>query len=298
MSTKKWLVRGGALLVTLGFIMPTMLVSCGGPLEYGQTVSLYELTSLTDSSLLYLVPLGAIAVMILAFLPTINNEQKLYFFWGKVSGAVIGLLSMLITLSALKSQVAQVGFEVSPKIGALILAAGYGIIAVGLFQEWPEIKNIQRKMPGLPWEKLKKPIQSSSPPPWLDPSARRDSYSDETAPEPFEFPQMGQQNDWQSVSPGKITGHLNLIKGNLPQSTITLHDNFKIGRGSGNDLFLEDRTVSRQHACLRYAQGTWFIQDMESTVGTYVNEISVPATRLEDGDQIQIGSYLFVFRNN
>ncbi len=69
-----------------------------------------------------------------------------------------------------------------------------------------------------------------------------------------------------------------------------------IGRGSGNTLRLEDRTVSRQHARIRYAQGQWFLQDLGSSAGTYVNGQRVQATKLSDGDIIRVGETEMQFR--
>jgi Mg-chelatase subunit ChlD len=69
-----------------------------------------------------------------------------------------------------------------------------------------------------------------------------------------------------------------------------------IGRGSACNLRLDDPVVSRQHARIRYATGAWFIQDLHSSGGTFVNGQRVQATRLNPSDQIQIGSSLFTFQ--
>ncbi|HOH20176.1 MAG TPA: peptidoglycan DD-metalloendopeptidase family protein [Anaerolineaceae bacterium] len=77
--------------------------------------------------------------------------------------------------------------------------------------------------------------------------------------------------------------------------TILLKDGMIIGRGSRSDIRLHDRTVSRWHARFRFAHGDWFIQDMGSSSGIYVNGQRVSAGKLISGDQIQIGSYYFTF---
>jgi hypothetical protein len=69
-----------------------------------------------------------------------------------------------------------------------------------------------------------------------------------------------------------------------------------IGRSKECGLLLRDHKVSRQHACLRYASNAWFIQDMNSSGGTFVNGKPIRATRLNTGDQIGIGSSTFIFR--
>jgi len=72
-------------------------------------------------------------------------------------------------------------------------------------------------------------------------------------------------------------------------------DSFTIGRGAGNDLMLQDSSVSRQHAVLRFANGAWFIQDRESRAGTLVNGQHIQAARLSNGCHIGIGAQTFIF---
>lgn len=59
---------------------------------------------------------------------------------------------------------------------------------------------------------------------------------------------------------------------------------------------LTDGTVSRQHARLSSRGGNWFIEDIGSVNGTFVNGVKVNrATRLHLGDQIRCGGTLMVF---
>ncbi len=70
----------------------------------------------------------------------------------------------------------------------------------------------------------------------------------------------------------------------------------QIGRRKTNDLILREKRVSRKHARLEYANGMWYIQDIESTTGTYVNGKREQAIRLKHGDIIKIGSNKFEFK--
>lgn len=72
-------------------------------------------------------------------------------------------------------------------------------------------------------------------------------------------------------------------------------DGCQIGRSSACDLQLTDRAVSRSHAVLRYANGAWFLQDADSSGGTFVNGARVTATRLQPGDRLTIGPDTFTF---
>lgn len=69
-----------------------------------------------------------------------------------------------------------------------------------------------------------------------------------------------------------------------------------LGRGRDCVIRIPDLTVSRRHARLRYAQGTWFIQDQGSKGGTFVNGRRVMAARLQPEDTITIGKTILIFR--
>jgi hypothetical protein len=71
-----------------------------------------------------------------------------------------------------------------------------------------------------------------------------------------------------------------------------------IGRGATNTLRISDRSVSRQHAVIRYAQGRYYLQDQGSQHGTYVNGQRIDAVPLSLGDCITIGDTEFEFRLN
>lgn len=73
------------------------------------------------------------------------------------------------------------------------------------------------------------------------------------------------------------------------------HEPQLIGRSS-EALPLQDTTVSRRHAELTPDDGVWYIRDLESQNGTYVNGVRISERqRLRPGDQIRTGSTLFVF---
>ncbi len=68
-----------------------------------------------------------------------------------------------------------------------------------------------------------------------------------------------------------------------------------LGRSS-EALPLSDNTTSRRHAELTPAGGEWWIQDLNSRNGTYVNGLTIDTrTKLNPGDQIRVGSTLFVY---
>jgi hypothetical protein len=69
-----------------------------------------------------------------------------------------------------------------------------------------------------------------------------------------------------------------------------------IGRGLNNDVILEDTRVSRHHAQLRYRQKRFWIADLGSTNGTYVNGVQVEERSLRDGDVVSLGGLELTYK--
>jgi pSer/pThr/pTyr-binding forkhead associated (FHA) protein len=67
------------------------------------------------------------------------------------------------------------------------------------------------------------------------------------------------------------------------------------GRRPDSDVFLDDVTVSRNHARIERRGDSFFVQDDGSLNGTYVNGERVEETKLASGDEIQIGMFKLVF---
>jgi pSer/pThr/pTyr-binding forkhead associated (FHA) protein len=67
------------------------------------------------------------------------------------------------------------------------------------------------------------------------------------------------------------------------------------GRHPESDIFLDDVTVSRRHAEVRRRDDDFFVQDLGSLNGTYVNRERVEETELASGDELQIGKFKLVF---
>jgi hypothetical protein len=68
-----------------------------------------------------------------------------------------------------------------------------------------------------------------------------------------------------------------------------------IGRAPEADVFLDDVTVSRDHALIVRRGGDWWLDDCGSLNGTYVNRRRVESHKLGDGDELQIGKYKLTY---
>jgi hypothetical protein len=72
-------------------------------------------------------------------------------------------------------------------------------------------------------------------------------------------------------------------------------DHVTIGRRPDCDVFLDDVTVSRDHAVIVHRGDAWYLDDCGSLNGTYVNRRRIESERLEDADELQIGKYKLTF---
>jgi pSer/pThr/pTyr-binding forkhead associated (FHA) protein len=72
-------------------------------------------------------------------------------------------------------------------------------------------------------------------------------------------------------------------------------ERMSIGRRPDAEVFLDDVTVSRDHALLIERGGSWYLDDCGSLNGTYVNRSRIESHRLEEGDEVQIGKYKLTF---
>jgi hypothetical protein len=68
-----------------------------------------------------------------------------------------------------------------------------------------------------------------------------------------------------------------------------------IGRRPDSSVFLDDVTVSRDHALLVHRGDAWYLDDCGSLNGTYVNRSRIESHRLEEGDELQIGKYKLTY---
>jgi FHA domain len=68
-----------------------------------------------------------------------------------------------------------------------------------------------------------------------------------------------------------------------------------IGRSPDAEVFLDDVTVSRNHALLVRRRDGLYVDDLGSLNGTYVNRHRIESHRLADGDELQVGKYKLTY---
>lgn len=75
-----------------------------------------------------------------------------------------------------------------------------------------------------------------------------------------------------------------------------LRTEMRIGRSGESEIHLEDSTVSREHATLRWENGQYYLYDLGSLNTAKVNGRSASKVRLQDNDQITLGNTTLVFK--
>ena len=68
-----------------------------------------------------------------------------------------------------------------------------------------------------------------------------------------------------------------------------------LGRGSENTIVLENDSVSRRHARIERRDRQYYVLDLDSTNGTYVNDEVVKEYQLRRGDQVKVGDTILKY---
>jgi hypothetical protein len=93
-----------------------------------------------------------------------------------------------------------------------------------------------------------------------------------------------------SSQPNPITVMIHADGAAKPRA-MYLATNTVVGRGAECDLRVDDTFVSQEHARIFGKDGSWYVEDLGSTNGTFVNEqrLAAPAM-LTTGDRIRVGT--------
>lgn len=118
-------------------------------------------------------------------------------------------------------------------------------------------------------------------------------------PDDVPFPRVSRRNPHRTLrvtveaQPGDQQdrrGVLTVLSGAHPGTLVPIDEAVVLGRTDEADVVLDDESLSRRHARFMRMHGQYYLQDLDSTNGTFVDghRISTPVT-LEDGSRIQLG---------
>jgi diguanylate cyclase (GGDEF)-like protein len=68
-----------------------------------------------------------------------------------------------------------------------------------------------------------------------------------------------------------------------------------LGRGSDCDIRINDHSVSRRHARIQPGADGYYAVDLQSTNGTFVNDVPASICKLKDGDYLRVGNCIYRF---
>lgn len=103
----------------------------------------------------------------------------------------------------------------------------------------------------------------------------------------------------EATAPALPEGPTSLVvyaDGTKPR-TVKLAASMVIGRSPECELLVDDTYASQQHARIFGKNGSWYVEDLGSTNGTYVNDqkLAAPAM-IQPGDRIRVGTTVLELR--
>ena len=75
-------------------------------------------------------------------------------------------------------------------------------------------------------------------------------------------------------------------------------ESIAVGRETGNDIILNDPSVSRRHARIESTDGGYRIVDLDSGNGLHHQGESVPSVDLYPGCEIEVGAYTLAYQSD
>ncbi|HZC67883.1 MAG TPA: FHA domain-containing protein [Nitrospirales bacterium] len=70
-----------------------------------------------------------------------------------------------------------------------------------------------------------------------------------------------------------------------------------IGRKPDNDLVIDNPAVSGHHALIFSQEGAFFIEDLGSTNGTFVNDAKIQKEKLKNSDRVAVGKHVLIYQD-
>lgn len=91
-----------------------------------------------------------------------------------------------------------------------------------------------------------------------------------------------------------MTWKIQAITGEFTGQEINIDRDMLVGRHQDADVLLQSAEVSRKHAALLLKEQALWVQDLNSSNGTFVNDLKIEdESQLQDGDIVQFASFKF-----
>jgi hypothetical protein len=174
-----------------------------------------------------------------------------------------------------------------------VLAVGIIIVLLVLLMK-PKGKP-QYQPVGQPYVQPGRPMAPPPPPPPYAPPAPKSSA---TMMEPPKASHKSSSETFVAEDNNEpVLAYMIVKSGSRSGTNFSLKKSVvKLGRDPGNDIVVDDKKSSREHAKLKLEDGKFVLYDLASSNGTYVNGTKVTNQSLMDGDEVQIGDTVLVFK--
>lgn len=286
-TTYKWLVAGGAFFALIAFFMAFFTINILG-IPIG--VSLSTLATLGGQFILFLLPIGMVAMIIFALIPANDIQQAKNYVIVQLASWIASILFLGIAIISLYTRLNQGAqflndlgglagdellglgdltdaldmFVLTPGVGLFLFVTGNIAIIIGLIMAWNEVGSEGEYLPPI------MPVPG---------------FGDNRTTEVGDYPPPRQAR--RAPPKPKVQAWLTDEKGRsyqLNQGRTT------VGRLAENDISISDDTVGRRHATINEMNGHFKLSDLDSRNGTWLNsQLLRKPTMLHPNDEIRFG---------
>jgi serine phosphatase RsbU (regulator of sigma subunit)/pSer/pThr/pTyr-binding forkhead associated (FHA) protein len=102
-------------------------------------------------------------------------------------------------------------------------------------------------------------------------------------------PTAGFRDTTGTTSGTGVFPRLVVVEGGIPRNLTVKRSPFTVGRKADRDIVIADARVSREHAEIVSEEGKFFVVDLNSRHGTFVNGHRVQRHKLQGGDRLEFG---------
>ena len=291
-----------AVLIIAFFFLPWFSVSFNGRVlgqfsGYQLAVggSKYALDGLNGRSTLFIIPLSALVVLIWAILAHYKPSWQKFAAAGQLVAALLGLL-VLVWQWWSGGQITALVFFGEPRLWLAFLCLIFLLFSAAL-----DFRRSYR-VPIKTTESLPEPMKEEvvmetavSLPQTNDalvPDVNPDSARPKTSTKSLY--KIGVMADDPSIQAWLI-----VKEGENIGERFRIMPPVRIGRDAGNDIVIDDSSMSGYHAVVREQGGAFHIQDLNSTNGIYLENMTnhrwqrVPAATLVNDMRIKLGRTVF-----